>query len=96
MAQIPPIKKQTVKSFLKEKRTLAGFSQKQVSDALGYSSSQFVSNWERGIAYPPVSVIKKLSQMYAVNPRDFQKLMVQEMTDKLAVGLNEEFEDNGL
>jgi transcriptional regulator with XRE-family HTH domain len=42
----------TLASFLKERRIAAGLSQIDVSRKLGYTSAQFVSNWERGIAKP--------------------------------------------
>jgi len=50
-------------------RENAGISQKEVADELGYSSPQFVSNWERGIAFPPVQSFKRLAKLYKVSPK---------------------------
>lgn len=53
--------------YLKQKRVQAGLSQSQVSNKLGYTTSQFVSNWERGISEPPVKDIKKIALLYGVS-----------------------------
>ena len=50
--------------FLREKRRAKGLTQKQVGQSLNYSSSQFVSLWERGHAFPPLETIKKLIELY--------------------------------
>ena len=36
-------------AYLKSKRTKAQLSQTEVSEALGYTSPQFISNFERGL-----------------------------------------------
>jgi len=50
--------------YLAEKRQAAGLTQREVADALGYSSAQFISNFERGIATPPLPKLKLLLGMY--------------------------------
>ncbi len=52
--------------LLKEKRVAAGFSQRDVSDKLGYSTPQFISNWERGVSLPPLGKLKRLEDLYGV------------------------------
>ncbi|MCB0378100.1 MAG: helix-turn-helix transcriptional regulator [Bdellovibrionales bacterium] len=52
--------------FLREQREAAGLSQKEVATKLGYSSAQFISNWERGISAPPVKILRKLAKLYNV------------------------------
>lgn len=49
--------------FLAKKRKNAGITQRQVTDALGYSSAQFCSNFERGIAAPPLKKMKTYSKL---------------------------------
>ncbi len=63
-------------SFLKEKRIEIGLTQSEVASTLGYSSPQFISNWERGLANPPVFILRNLTKIYKV-PADemFAKLM---------------------
>lgn len=53
-----------VGGFLRAARLRKGFTQKQVADELGYSSMQFISNFECGIAVPPVSKLKVMVRMY--------------------------------
>ena len=52
---------------LKKFRMNAGLSQKDVSEALGYSTPQFISNWERCVSYPPVSAIARLAKLFKVD-----------------------------
>ena len=74
------IRRRTVGVFLKEARESAGLTQRTVADALGYTSPQFVSNWERGEALPPMNVLLKLPKLLDLSPRrlleviaDYQK-----------------------
>ncbi len=53
-----------VGEYLKELRRKAGLTQREVSLALGYSSAQFISNFERGIVLPPLKKMKVLHEMY--------------------------------
>ena len=46
--------------YLKEVRKAAGFSQKQVSVHFGYTTPQFISNWERGLMLPPLTTMRRL------------------------------------
>lgn len=71
--------------FLKDKRVSAGLSQKQVSDTLGYSTAQFISNWERGLATPPLPVIKQLASLYKVETEEITSLLLEETLREVAV-----------
>jgi transcriptional regulator with XRE-family HTH domain len=52
--------------FLREKRLASGQSQGVVAKKLGYTSAQFVSNWERGLSSPPVHTLRKLCDIYQI------------------------------
>lgn len=58
--------------YLQEMRLKAGLTQREVSIALGYSSAQFISNFEAGIASPPLAKLKQLVEMYKM---PIEKLM---------------------
>lgn len=58
---------QVVGDYLKELREKSGMTQREVSMALGYSSAQFISNFERGIALPPLKKLKTLQELYKGN-----------------------------
>ena len=55
--------------LLKRKRLEQGLTQADVSSSLGYSTAQFISNWERGISFPPLSALPVLCRLYGI-PRD--------------------------
>lgn len=65
-------------NFLQDKRTKAGLSQGDVADKLGYSSPQFISNFERGLCAPPLNKLKMLVQLYGLNSEEVVKLMMKE------------------
>lgn len=77
--------------FLKEKRTQAGLSQKDVATKLGYSTSQFISNWERGISHPPMHTLRKLANMYAVMPDQMFQVLLNATIDQIQIDLKEKF-----
>jgi transcriptional regulator with XRE-family HTH domain len=55
-------------NVLKEARIKSGLTQSEVAEALGYDTAQFISNWERGISYPPIKTLKTLSKLYKISP----------------------------
>jgi transcriptional regulator with XRE-family HTH domain len=66
-----------MKEYLKSKRELAGVTQKDLSKNLGYTSPQFISNWERGISYPPVDCLKKISNFLKADIVEFKGVYVE-------------------
>lgn len=78
-------------AYLKERREVAGLSQAQVAESLGYSSPQFISNWERNLARPPMKALQSLAKLYTV-PRDdiFAALLTAVLTETEA-DLHEKF-----
>lgn len=72
-----------VAEFLRESRTSAGLSQVEVSSALGYHSSQFVSNWERGIAAPPMFVVKKLAKLYGIQDEKLFRMILSDLESQM-------------
>lgn len=64
--------------FLKDKRVASGMSQKEVADKLGYSTPQFISNWERGVSSPPINALKQLGVMYKVKPDELFEVVLAE------------------
>lgn len=62
--------------YLYKKRTQAQLTQREVSLALGYSSAQFISNFERGIAAPSLKKLIKLSEIYSMPPTEVVDLLL--------------------
>jgi transcriptional regulator with XRE-family HTH domain len=57
-------------SHLSKLRKARKLTQKEVSVKLGYSSSQFISNFERGITAPPMKKMRTLIELYGLNLRE--------------------------
>lgn len=49
---------------LKKMRQHAKISQNQLAIELGYTTAQFVSNWERGLISPPIETLKTLEKLF--------------------------------
>jgi len=62
-------------AMLQKRRQKLGLTQKQIADALGYSSGQFLSNFERGIARPPLKKLKWLCKRYSLPPQSVARLI---------------------
>lgn len=59
--------------YLATLRLKAGFTQKFVSEALDYSSPQFISNFERGISLPPLKKLRTLVKLYGADVSELLK-----------------------
>lgn len=79
----PSPEKGVLASYLRHKRLLAGLSQGRVAKELGYSSAQFVSNWERGVSSPPCAVIPRLAELYALPKKEFILILLKEQEASL-------------
>lgn len=73
--------------FLAAKRKEAGLTQREVSIALDYSSAQFISNFERGIAVPPLSKLKILVRMYKLNASVVIEIVLDAERDRMRKAL---------
>ena len=77
--------------FLSAKREATGLSQKEVADRLGYATSQFVSNWERGQAQPPVDILRKLCAIYKISPDEMFQHILSTKVEQLKGNLERKF-----
>lgn len=69
--------------YLLSARIKNKLTQAEVSKRLGYSTAQFISNFERGIALPPAEKTKKLITIYNLNKQKTIDLMGQELVERL-------------
>lgn len=66
-------------AYLKEKREHAELSQGDVARRLGYSTAQYISNFERGVCQPSLKIIARLAKMYRVDLKElFDIIMAQQ------------------
>lgn len=74
-------------AYLQSKRLEASLTQKEVSDVLRYSSPQFISNAEVGIAVPPLKKLKVMIKMYGANADLIIELILAAERSRLEKGL---------
>lgn len=72
-----------VGKLFKNYRLGADLSQGYVSKQLGYSSPQFLSNFERGLCMLPLPKLKKALDLYKVDGSEVVDLMIDLQTDHL-------------
>ncbi|MEK2647425.1 helix-turn-helix domain-containing protein [Bdellovibrio sp. BCCA] len=87
--------KNVIGEFLKQKRIAAGLSQADVAEKMGYSTPQFISNWERGVSHPPINALKKLAEIYTIPYRslksDFREAAIKDFVNSLDRKLDSAF-----
>ena len=71
-------------SYLKEKRLDAGLNQSEVARKLGYSSPQYISNFERGLCLPPLKKMKRIISLYDINPQIVFDMMLEAQRKELS------------
>lgn len=71
--------------MLGQRREQVGKTQAELASALGYSTPQFVSNWERNKAPVPGKMFRRISQLLGVPMRE----MVDHATRDYRRDLNE-------
>jgi transcriptional regulator with XRE-family HTH domain len=67
-------------AILKQARESSGLTQRQVATKLGYSSPQYVSNWERGRVSPPLAKLAKVVDIVNASPTKIQDLLIEDAT----------------
>jgi transcriptional regulator with XRE-family HTH domain len=85
------MKQVSLSKFLKDKRESAGLSQKQVADKLGYTTPQFISNWERGVSSPPLKTLKKVGELYHVSADELFKVTLETTLQQVTQDLKRKF-----
>lgn len=61
--------------LIKKARVAAGLTQAQLATKLGYSSPQFVSNWERAESLPPIAAMPKIARLTKSDYADFKTIL---------------------
>jgi transcriptional regulator with XRE-family HTH domain len=74
-------------AYLQEMRIKANLTQREVSQLLGYSSAQFISNFERGISSPPLKKLKELIRMYRMPVDKVMSLVLEGEREVLVAAL---------
>ena len=64
-------------TFLKDVREDANLTQADVSNKLGYTSPQFISNIERGISVAPLKTLARMVSLYKASPEVVVKIILE-------------------
>ena len=78
-------------NFLKTHRENSGLSQADVAQKLGYTTPQFVSNWERGISAPPFNALKKLAVLYKIDADELFNIMLENKIDEVTTDMKRKY-----
>ena len=78
---------QNLGEYLRGKRVTAGFTQAEIANKLGYSSPQFISNFERGLCSPPLKNLKSLVKLYKIDTGELIRLIIDEQKQVLSSAL---------
>jgi transcriptional regulator with XRE-family HTH domain len=62
--------KPTIPNTLKEHRERLGLRQTDVADKIGMLSSDRISRWEKGLAYPHLMNLFKMAALFQVKPHE--------------------------
>jgi transcriptional regulator with XRE-family HTH domain len=62
--------------FFKKKRIEYQMSQRELAVMLGYRDPQFISNWERGLAAPPLRQARSICDILKIDKRQAIDLIV--------------------
>ncbi|MBX2988029.1 MAG: helix-turn-helix transcriptional regulator [Bdellovibrionaceae bacterium] len=69
-------------SYLKRKRVEMGMAQADVASKLGYTTPQYISNFERGVCQPSLKIAGKLAGLYKLDMKEFfDVIMEQQKSD---------------
>lgn len=80
--------------YLKQSRIKSGKSQADVATYLGYSTPQFISNWERGISHPPINAIRALAQYYNLSEEELFRVIEEATIEEVANSLRNKFQSS--
>ena len=69
---------ESIGRYIRQCREKSGRTQAEIAKALGYSTAQFVSNWERGLSVPPFAALPRLNSLIRLNVKNFINLYVAE------------------
>ena len=79
---------------LTDLRNKRGLTQTQLAKLMGYSSGQFISNWERGLALPPLPALFPLAKIFGVSADSLFHLVLaatlENVHEQMIIRFNEE------
>ncbi len=78
--------------YLKDMRIKKGISQRELAEMLGYTSGQFVSNYERGMCPVPLEKVKDMIGLLNLDSTKVVNLIQEDRKKSLLIALDLEGE----
>ena len=72
-----------IHDYLKDKRIEAGVTQAFLAESLGYSSAQYISNYERGLCNPPLKNLFLICELLEADLDKCKDLLRKDFDNKL-------------
>ncbi len=85
--------KEKLKQELLNARISANLRQQDVARLLD-CSTQFISNWERGRAIPPISAVRTVAQIYHISDDFLFELILEATIELLSENLLKQFNES--
>lgn len=74
----------TIAEFFKQAREKADMTQREVSEKLGYTTPQFISNVERGLCRFPMAKVKTFIKITKCSGKDMKKIYVDAYSGRIS------------
>ena len=85
----------SLNKYLRDRRKELHLSQADLAKELGYSSPQFVSNWERGLVSPPLASLARLMELLKIPRQTVIDLILEDTRKELDAHLPAAATDKG-
>jgi transcriptional regulator with XRE-family HTH domain len=69
---------ESTSKYFRQKRLDAEITQAELAEALGFTSAQIVSNWERGICAPPMASLRSLIKILKLDAEEVTDVITEE------------------
>jgi len=69
--------------LVRKYRLKSGQSQAEVSKVFKYGGPQFISNWERGVSFPPDAVLKRLCKAIRLPTYRISAALIRDRREEL-------------
>lgn len=77
--------------YIRTKRTEKGLSQGDLAKLLGYSSPQYISDWERGASGVPMKKLIAVARFLDIDHAELFDCLLEFSMEKLKADLNEDY-----
>jgi transcriptional regulator with XRE-family HTH domain len=74
---------ESIGSYFKQARERAGLTRMEVAKKIGYTSTMFISTWERGVKSIPAKHLNTLMKLYKLDPDAVYKAVLPEVRKEL-------------